>query len=195
MTGRSLGGGVTSAVDAAHVTSAVLIELGLDSGTLYIALAGHDIDNGGHTYQAALGVGTVETIEETDAGVMGVAFTLSHVNASNIALALGTEVQGRSCVIKQWFLDSAGAAQVDSNVWTGYLDQMPLQDVSAPGVIDGGIRLTAEHRLVRWDTPRPVRFSDEDQRVIASTDGFFKNSAAVAEAVLVWPNAVYFKQQ
>jgi hypothetical protein len=145
----------------------------------------------GHTYQTALGVGQIEPLEETDAGVMGLAFTLSHVPSSSVSLALGTEVQGRSCVLRMAFIDSTGTLRVDDNVWTGYLDQMTLQDDSP----SGGLRVTAEHRLVRWDTPRPIRFSDEDQRAISPADGFFKNSAAVAQATLVWPFKEYFKQQ
>lgn len=188
---RSISSPVASAVDASHVTCFPLVEMALDAGTLYLCGAAHDdVTYGGNTYQAVLGVGGIEPIEETDAGVMGLAFTLSHVPSSSISLALGTEVQGRSCRVRLAFVDSGGTLRVDDNVWSGYLDQMTIQDDSP----NGAIRVTAEHRLVRWDTPRPTRFSDEDQRAINSTDGFFKNSAAVAQATLVWPNKEFFKQ-
>jgi hypothetical protein len=187
---RSLTAQVAAAVDAPHVTMFPLIELGLDSGTVYICGAAHDVTYNAHLYQTALGVGQIEPLEETDAGVMGLAFTLSHVASASVSLALSTEVQGRSCVVRMAFVDSAGVLRVDDNVWTGYLDQMTLADDSP----SGALRVTAEHRLVRWDTPRPTRFSDEDQRAISANDGFFKNSAAVASATLVWPFKEFFRQ-
>lgn len=187
---RSLVAGVTSAIAAPHVTTFPLVALGLDSGTVYLCGAAHDVTYGGNTYLSAYGVGQMEAIEETDAGVMGLAFTLSHVPSSNLSLALGTEVQGRSCVVRQAFVDSSGALQVDANVWTGYLDQMVVTDDSP----QGQIRVTAEHKLIRWDVPRPWRFSDEDQRIVLSTDGFFRYAASVSEATIVWPNKEFFKQ-
>jgi hypothetical protein len=187
---RSITAQVAAAVDAPHVTMFPLIELGLDSGTVYICGAAHDVAYNGNTYQTALGVGTIEPLEETDAGVMGLAFTLSHVQSSSVSIVLGTEVQGRSCVLRMGFVDASGTLRVDDNVWTGYLDQMTLADDSP----SGAIRVTAEHRLVRWDTPRPTRFSDEDQRALSANDGFFKNSAAVAQATLVWPFKEFFRQ-
>jgi hypothetical protein len=190
MVGRSIGSGVQSAVGAAHVEHFPLVELGLDAGTLYLCGAAFDVPYAGHTYQSVLGVGQMETIEETDDGVMGLAFTLSHVQSSSISLALGTEVQGRSCLVRMAFLDSSGTLQVDDNVWTGLLDQITIEDDSP----SGRLRVTAEHVLVRWDTPRPVRFSDEDQRVISGTDGFFKNTASIVETTLVWPDKAFFQQ-
>lgn len=187
---RSLAAGVTSAIAAAHIESFPLVELGLDSGTLYLCGAAIDVTYSGHTYLAAYGVGQVEAIEETDAGVMGLAFTLSHVPSSSLSLALGTEVQGRSCLVRMAFIDSTGTLNVDTNVWTGYLDQMSVTDDSPYGQI----RVTAEHKLIRWDVPKLWRFSDEDQRIVLSTDGFFKNAAATAEATIVWPNKEFFRQ-
>lgn len=191
---RGLGSGVLTCVDASHVKWFPLIELGLDSGTLYIAGLSHDVTYSGNTYQAALGKGTIEPIEETDAGVMGLAFTLSAVPSSTLAIALGTEVQGRSCKLMLAFLDSSNALQVDTSAWVGYLDQMPIADGEGSQPNTSLIRVTAEHKLVRWDTARVWRFSDEDQKTLLSTDGFFKWSAAVAEAVLVWPFKEFFKQ-
>lgn len=187
---RSLAAGVTSAVGAPHIESFALVEMGLDSGTLYLCGAAVDVIYSGNTYLSAYGVGQIEPIEETDAGVMGLAFTLSHVPSSSLSLALGTEVQGRSCLVRMAFIDSSGALNVDTNVWTGYLDQMVITDDSP----SGQIRVTAEHKLIRWDVPKLWRFSDEDQRIVLSTDGFFKNAAATAEATIVWPNKEFFRQ-
>lgn len=189
---RGVGSGVSTAVDARHVKWFPLLELALDSGTQY--LAGHNapVDYGGHTYLAALGLGTIDTIEETDAEVKGLVFTMTAVPSSSVSLSLGTEVQGRGVLLRLAFIDAAGALQVDDNVWSGYLDQAPMED--DPETNRTVIRVTAEHRLVRWDTPRPLRFSDEDQRVISSSDGFFKHTAAIAEATLNWPYKEFFQQ-
>lgn len=186
---RSISGAVSTAVNAAHVKVFPLVEMALDSGTVYVCGAAHDVVYNSNTYQALYGLGSIEPIEETDSMVAGLAFTLSGVPSSIIATTLATEVQGRACVVRMAFIDSSNALQVDTNVWTGYLDQMTLED----GAPTATVRVTAEHRLVRWDTPRPWRFSNEDQQIISAGDGFFKWSAAIAEATLVWPNREWFK--
>lgn len=189
---RGLVSGVTTAVAGTHVEWFPLLELLLDSGTVYLVGQPNDVSYGGHTYQAALGLGTIDPIEETDAEIKGLAFTMTAVPSSSVSLSLGTEVQGRGVILRLAFIDSSGVLQVDDNVWTGYLDQAPLED--DPETNRTIVRVTAEHRLVRWDTPRPIRFSHEDQLVISGTDGFFKNTAAIADATLNWPYKEFFKQ-
>jgi hypothetical protein len=187
---RGIDTGTANAVDAAHIITFPLVEMALDSGGLYLCGAAHDVTYLGNTYTSVYGLGQIEPIEETDTSVMGLAFTLSGVPGSTIAIALGNEVQGRGCAVRMAFIDSGGVLRVDNNVWVGYLDQMTVED----GTPDATIRVTAEHRMVRWDTPRPVRFSHEDQLVLAPGDKFFEYAAALSEQVIVWPNKEFFKQ-
>ena len=187
---RSIDAGTIAAVAGAHVITFPLVSMALDSGTIYLCGCAHDVSYGGNTYSSVYGFGQIEPIEETDSAVMGLAFTISGDPGSSISIALGTEVQGRACTVRMAFVDSSGTLQVDTNVWTGYLDQITVED----GSPNATIRVTAEHRMVRWDTPRPVRFSHEDQQVLAAGDKFFEFAAQVSEQVIAWPNKEFFKQ-
>lgn len=189
MSGRSLSGGVTSALAAPHVIRFPLVDLFFDAGTTYVCGAAHDVVYNGHTYSTLLGLGGVEPIEETDAEVKGLAFVLSGVPQSSIAIALSTEVQGRAVIVRMAFIDSAGVLQVDDNLWTGYLDQMLVND----DVPSATIRVTAEHKMARYDQPKIVRFSNEDQQVISAGDKYWEFAPQVSEQVIYWPSKEFFK--
>jgi hypothetical protein len=68
---------------------------------------------------------------------------------------------------------------VDPNVWQGLLDVQRFSESSAT------VSTTAENRLIEWDRPRLLRFSDEDHRRLYPTDGFFKLAASMAEREIV----------
>ena len=82
------------------------------------------------------------------------------------------------------------ALNVDQNVWTGQLD-IPQIDVSQDTMT---IRISAEHKMIAWQTPRPVNFSDAEQRLVSSTDTFFSRLAAMAQKTIVWPSKEFFRQ-
>lgn len=187
---RGVSGAVQTAVGAPHINWFPLVEMALDAGTLYLSGAGHDVTYAGHTYITTNGLGGIEVIRETDAEVAGLAFALSGVFPAVISTVLGSDVQGRAVKLMCAFIDGAGALQVDANVWTGYLDQMTLED----GTPNAAVRVTAEHRLIVWFTPRTVRFSNEDHQSRHPSDRFFEFAAQMTEATFAWPGKEFFKQ-
>lgn len=177
-----------AALAAAHVTSFLLVEMGFDSGTVYLTTSPHDVTWSGHTYQAAQGIGSIEPITETDAEARGLAFTLSAVPQSAIAGALTEPVQGRPVLVRLAVVDG-GTLRVDPNVWSGRFDQMTIEDSAGAAQI----RVTAEHAMIAWQQARGTLFSDQDQRQIDASDLFFEYAAKMAEATIVWPNKSFFK--
>lgn len=189
MSGRSLDGALASALQAAHVTSFLLIELGFDSGTQRLTSLPHDVEYGGHTWVSAQAVGTVEPITETDAGAQGLVFTLSGVPVSAIAGALTEPVQGRPVKVSLVVLDGT-TLRVDPSVWSGSFDLMTIDD-AAQGP---SIRVTAEHAMIAWSQPSGLKFSDPDQQRLHPGDKFFEYAAAMSQATIVWPDKSFFKQ-
>lgn len=189
MSGRALDSSLATALQAAHVTSFLLIELGFDSGTQYLTSLPHDVDYDSHTWVSAQGVGTVEPITETDDGAQGLAFTLSGVPVSAIAATLTEPVQGRPVTIHLVVLDGS-TLRVDRSVWAGEFDVMSVDD-SVSGPV---IRVTAEHALLAWSQPSNLLFSDADQQRLHPGDKFFEYAAQMSQATIVWPNKSFFKQ-
>lgn len=187
---RGTPAGFATAMSQPHVTSFPLVDMQLDGGWLYVCGAPFSVTYGGHTYLPDNGLGSIEEIKETDGEVAGLAFTLAGVQPSQIATMLTANIQGLQVIVRQAVVDSTGTMYVDDNVWTGLLDQMQLVD-SKQGA---AIRVTAEHRMIRWRTPKVVRMSNEDQQRLHPGDKFFEYAAQTAEQVISWPYAVFFQQ-
>jgi len=185
---RGLPGAFATNVEQPHVTSFPLVDLDLSTGMLRICGAPHDVVYGGNTYIAARGLGSIDTITETDAEIQGLAFTLQGVTPDIIALALTDQSQGRSVVVR-FATVNAGTLSVDDNVWSGLIDTLTIVDGAAPAV-----RVTAEHRLITWQTPQPLRFSDADQKRLFPGDTFFSQAEQAVSKQLVWPAKAFFMQ-
>lgn len=185
----SLPSGLTTALAAAHVTWFALVQLDLDSGTVYLASTPHDVDYGGHTWTGAQGIGTIEPVTETADGAQGIAFTLSGVPSSAIAGVLTEDVQGRAVTLMLVVLD-AGTWRVDPCVWQGALDVQTIEDSGDTATI----RVTAEHALIGWQQPSGRLFSNEQQQADYSGDKFFEFASALADQPIVWPGKEFFRQ-
>ena len=170
------------AVQREHVTWFWLAELQLQSGALRLAGLDFDVEWGGHTWTGARGMGSIAPIEETPNVITGLQLTLSGVTEAHIASVLAEPIQGRPVIIRLAVLNSTTeppALAVDPNVWQGLLDVQRYNEAGAT------VTVTAENRLVEWDRPRLLRYSDADHRRLWPNDGFFKLAAAMAEREIV----------
>lgn len=170
------------AVQREHVTWFWLAELQLQSGALRLAGLDFDVEWGGHTWTGARGMGSIAPIEETPNVITGLQLTLSGVTEAHIASVLAEPIQGRPVIIRLAVLNSTTeppALVVDPNVWQGLLDVQRYNEAGAT------VTVTAENRLVEWDRPRLLRYSDADHRRLWPNDGFFKLAAAMAEREIV----------
>lgn len=181
MSGRGVGAPFVAAAENPFTQWFPLVHMALDSGDLYVCGAPFDVPYGGHTYLTLHGLGQIEAVDETDTQQSGLAFTLTAVPESAIALALSEHVQGRAVTVRLAAVD-AGTLVVDDNVWSGQLDVMTVQDGENPSV-----RVTAEHQLIAWEEPAGLMFSDADQQALHPGDKFFEHAASLVEATIVWP--------
>lgn len=186
---RTLDSNLAAALQAAHITHFLLVDMALDSGTLRLATAPFDISYGGNTYLAVHNVGSVEPIVEAGGEQRGVAFTLGGVPSSMVSQVLSENLQGRSVTLRLVVVDGA-TLRVDDSAWTGLLDTMQLED----GAPTATVRVTAEHRLIAWREPNLVRFSNEDQQRLHPGDKFFEYVVELSQATIVWPAKEFFRQ-
>lgn len=165
-----------------HITWFWLVELQFASGTSRLASLDFDVQWDGQTWTGLRGMGQIAPIEETPGAVTGLQLTLAGVTEEHIAGVLSEPIQGRPVIIRLALLDTEvepPTMAVDPNVWQGLLDVQRFSEGSAT------VSTTAENRLIEWDRPRLLRFSDEDHRRLYPTDGFFKLAASMAEREIV----------
>ncbi len=173
-----------------RVGLALLVEMNFASGMLYATSAPIDIEWGGNTYLGGRQV-AVEEIKDQGGEVQGLKFTLSGVPSEMVALALAESLQGRSVVLRAALLDpdTQAIGQV-LQLWAGTMDQMPVRH----GADTSSITLTAEHRGIAFARPKPLRYTDADQRRLYPGDRALEYLVSQSQHQDVWPSAEYFKQ-
>lgn len=173
-----------------HVRAFPLVEMQLATGTLYIAGLPHSVDYNGHTWLADKGLGAIEPFTESATEISGCVFSLSGIPSSMISQVLTENVRGKPVIVRNATISAAGVLSVDDAAWIGQLDTMSVQDSGDRSVV----RVTAEHRLVYWQTPHPVDFSHAQQQLVDPTDTFFSRMSSMANKTIVWPNQQFFKK-
>jgi hypothetical protein len=169
---------------------ALLAEMAFESGTLYATSAPIDIDWNGNTYLGGRQVG-VEEVKDQGGEVQGLRFSLSGVPSEMVALALNESLQGRSVVLRVALLDpdTQAIGQV-LQLWSGTMDQMPVRH----GPESSTITVTAEHRGIYFARPKPLRYTDADQRRLYPGDSALEYIVRQSQHQDIWPSAEYFKQ-
>lgn len=173
-----------------RVGLALLVEMSFPSGMVYACSAPVDIVWNGNTYLGGRQVG-VEEVRDQGGEVQGLKFNLSGVPSELLALALAENLQGRSVVLRAALLDPDTQAIGEVlQLWAGTMDQMPVRH----GPQTSSITVTAEHRGIAFARPKPIRYSDADQRRLYPGDRALEYLVAQAQHPDVWPSAEYFKQ-
>jgi hypothetical protein len=178
---RSLPLAFRNTVEGEHFDWFWLVEMQLASGTVRLCGLDFDVDWGGFTWTGARGLGSVDTIEEAPGEITGLSLSLAGVTEAHIAEVLLEPIQGRTVIVRLAVLDKSTnppTVVVDGNVWQGLLDVQRYIEGSAT------VTVTAENRLIEWDRPRLIRFSDEDQRRTYPADGFFKHLPQMVERTI-----------
>lgn len=137
-----------------------------------------------NTYIAVGGLGSVSQINETsNPEVTTVSFTLSGVDSSKVAIALGQLYIGRTCRAYVAFLDSSHNLIADPVlVHEGLMDTMPIEF----GEKFASITLTSESVFRRWETPRTRRVNNADQQSRYPGDRGLEYVAFLVNKPIVW---------
>jgi len=190
---RSVTGAVDSAITQGNVGMLTFVELLFDSGTLRTCSAGYDVTYSGNVWQGVGQLGAIEEVKEGEGGeVTGLAFVLSGVPSSHIALALGENYQRRIVNVYVGFLDLPSHAVLADPVleWSGLLDTMAVVDDGAKSTI----RVTAENELYDFARPSPLYWTDEDQQKLHPGDTGLRFAKQLNDRPIVWPAAEFFRR-
>lgn len=179
---RRLDAGTVGAVSGAHVPYVYFVRLDF-SQPLRLCSAGYDMLWNGYTWTGLGSLGSIEPIQEqASLEAIGVRMTLTGVPTEMIAITLAEQYQGRPCQI--WFAplrEDLQLAVQPVRLFSGRMDTMDTEvgDTAT-------ITLSAESRMVAWDTPKVRRYNDEDQKARYPNDRGFEFVPQMVEKNLQW---------
>lgn len=133
----------------------------------------------GSTYTGAGNLISVSGLEEVaDMSAKSASITLNGVPGDIIALALAEPYQNRKCRILFGVTDLTDFVEV----FSGYIDKMPIED----GSETGSISATIESKWVKLEKPNIRRYTSESQKSRYPTDTFFDWVADLQDKDTPW---------
>ena len=177
--------GIQNLIDSGRFSIRYLIQFDLDTGSVGVWNDTFSLTHGGVTFAPLAGNLTFDAIpgsSELDSDRVKVA-------VSNLASAVTTVIAGevwhqRPCTISLAVMDDAGNAQHVMTRFAGFLDDIEIVD-SDENLATLTMTIESNNRELNRVSGR-MR-SDSDQRLVLSTDGFFKHAAnAAVDSQIFW---------
>lgn len=190
---RDLTVAVRNAITAEVVTRTVAVALDFATGFLRLNATPDDLVIDGETFVGAGMMGTISAIEETaELASSTLRMTLAGIPRDLISVALAEAYQNRPATVWEVPLDPETYQPIADPiiVFRGRMDVMTVQMTGESCTVD----LEVTNRLVDWERPKRVLFSDEEQRRLHPGDTSFRFAAAMAEREVIWPTGEGLKR-
>ena len=170
---------------------ALLVDMPDLSTPLRLCTGRWTLTRDGNTYLGVGQLGEVEPAQESAGGPRPLGFRMNGVPATQRALVLGENVQGKPVNVYLAIFDPATYQILDAVLeWAGTLDVMTWQDDGESGVITVSAE-SAGADLLRGIS---VRYTDQDQQRLFPGDLGFEYVIAQGEKTIVWPAASFFRR-
>lgn len=186
---RTLTAGAISAIDGGTVALALLVEMDLTGGALYLNQSALDLVINGVTYYGTHGLGQVESCSNTGSEMPRLSFTLSGVPSDKVSLALSENPQGRPVRVKVALFNSSTGALLDVSLrYSGILDVFTIED----GPEKATLSVNSEAGVRDLLRACNVLYSHNDQAELGEVDLFFQYINAQVEQKIVFPARHWF---
>lgn len=181
---RTLSTAMQAVATAEVVRPIYLVDLEFASGSIYLWSGLGDLTFNSNTYLGAgdlLAIGAVQ--ESTDLTAAGAQITLGGIKQSLLLLARDEPYQGRPLTIRLGAFDENGDL-ISSPVimFSGFMDVMTIADAGDTSTIV----VTAENKLIAFQTTSVRRYTAEDQKIEHPADKGFEFVAKIQEKEIVW---------
>jgi len=187
---RSIAAPALAVLSGPVVPLVLLVEM-LFSPAVRLCSGAVAVQYGADLYYGTGSLGAVEAVSDEAQGTQQLRFTLSGVPSDTIALALGETVRGVVCAVRLGVLDPTTQALLDAPVvFTGTLDQMPITH----GATTSTVGVVAIHRGETFRRPKPLRYTDGDQKMLYAADTSLRYVQSQAQVQDVWPAAAFFER-
>lgn len=174
-----------------NVPVTLLVELALTQ-TVYLNLSSVTINYDGHDWLGAGSLGAIEEINEAAGDYSGLKLSLSGVPSDMLSIALEEQIRNKVVTLSLALFDPDTHAVEDVyQVWSGRLDTMQITQSQGSCVIAA----TAEPAAVEFARPKPLRYTDTDQKTIDADDTSLRFIVRQAQHNDVWPAASWYKNQ
>ena len=178
-----------AAIASNPVPLAVLVEMMLSGGAVYLNTSSLNLTIGGNTYLGTGGLGKIDTVQDSPAEIKPLRFELSGVPSTAIALVVSTPVQGAVVNVKVALYDPSTYAIIETQLkWSGFIDTMTISD----GHPTATISVNAEHAGIDLIRPAGNIYSDADQQMLYPGDPSLQYLATQIDMRVIWPSAAYF---
>lgn len=187
---RTLAPAAAAALAGQRVLAAILVEMDLTE-PLNLNTSSLDLVLGGVTYYGTGALGKIDSVQETNAEIPQVGFTLAGVDPTMVALALAEPVQGKAVRIKVALFDATTGAVLDVSLrYSGILDTMVLAD----GRDVAQIKVTSESTLLDLLRPKGIFYNDLDQQTLHPGDLSMQYVNDQVDQETTWPAAAFFRK-
>lgn len=183
-TRQGIDSSIVTALGEDHSYPFLAVKGFFDSGNVRIWSGNQDATIEGETYIGGGSLIQVGNIKETqELSSNGVSISISGMDATVLNLALTENYQNRKIVILIGFLDG-GTNEIKGvmNMFTGRMISMNINDSTEASTIV----INAENRLVDMRRPSKLRYTNESQKFIQSTDTCFNRVKQMADKELIW---------
>jgi hypothetical protein len=181
---RTLSTAMQAVATAEVVRPIYLVDLDFASGSIYLWSGLGDLAYNSNTYLGAgdlLNVGALE--ESTDLTAAGAQITLGGIKQSLLLLARDEPYQGRPLTIRLGAFDENGdLISTPVIMFSGFMDVMTIADSGETSTIT----VTAENKLIAFQTTAVRRYTAEDQKIEHPADKGFEFVAKIQEKEIVW---------
>lgn len=181
---RTLSSEMQAVATAEVVRPVYLVDMEFSSGSVYLWSGLGDLTFNSNTYIGAgdlLSIGAIQ--ETTELTANGASITLSGIKQSLLTIARDEPYQGRPLIIRFGAFDDAGDL-ISSPVimFSGFMDVMTIADAGETSTIN----VTAENKLIAFQTTAVRRYTAEDQKIDHPADKGFEFVAKIQEKEIVW---------
>jgi hypothetical protein len=163
----------------------ILVELQLDTGTVYVCSLDRDIVFNSNTYLGVGNFGKIGMTKETAGSESsGISMELSGIPDTYINITKDEDYHGRTCIVRQGFLDEnfelSGIGDPPV-LFQGIIDQMMITLGKSATVV-----LTAEDDWIRWEEPLKSLYTNEEQQHLFAGDLGLEFVNQVVDKELIW---------
>lgn len=177
-----------------NVELALLVEAAFTGGTVRLTTAGRDLedfDSPPSLYLASGHLGEFQTIESKASELPGVQFVLSGVDTAIVAIALGQNVRGRPLRLRLAVMNkTTQQVRAIEQLWAGQIASMPIQQSGGTATVT----VIGESIGTIFARPKPIRYTDADQRKLYPTDECLRYIVSQARKQDVWPAVSFYRK-
>lgn len=181
---RSIDAGPLADIQSATPRIGWLVDLLIDSGSLFMWTGVGPLSANGNTYTGTGNLGSVSGIGETvEVRPTGITLRLSGVASSLISIVASEHLQGRTAKVYLATFTDAGVLEGTVLMFQGRIDNPQTDDDGT----EGTITIPVENRLADFDRPNQTLFyTHEDQQNLYSGDLAFEFVEALVEQDIYW---------